>query len=106
MEICDSRKKTYESLARELRFIRLMISHVLCDNDFNRELGKTRLSGLLKAEKWISEVISKADEQFARTITSAGSDIFYGLYKADYIAQKADEMFAVLKNGGDNSEQE
>ena len=106
MESYDNKKKTFESLARELRFIRLMISHTLCDNEFNKELGKTRLSGLSKAEKWVSEVISKADERYARTIAPDGPDIFYGLDKADYINEKANEMFAALKNGGDNSEQE
>ena len=100
------KQKVYEALARELRVVRLMIMHIECDNDFYELLGKTRLNGLSKAEKWIDEVRSKVDEHYSRNMKSAGPDLFYGGFQNDLIKQTASEVFERLKSGGDNSEQE
>lgn len=99
------KQKVYEALARELRVVRLMVMHIECDKDFYELLGKTRLNGLSKAEKWIDEVRSKVDEHYSRNIKSAGPDLFYGGFQNDLIEQTASEVFERLKNGGDNSEQ-
>ena len=98
--------KVYEALAREQRVVRLMVMHIECDKDFYELLGKTRLNGLSKAEKWIDEVRSKVDEHYSRNIKSAGPDLFYGGFQKDLIEQTANEVFCRLKDGGDNSEQE
>lgn len=100
------KQKVYEALARELRVVRLMIMHIECDKDFQELLGKKRLSGLGKAERYIDEVRSKVDEHYSRNIKSAGPDLFYGGFQHDLIEQTASEVFDRLKNGGDNSEQE
>lgn len=102
MESC----KVYEAIARELRVVRLMIMHIECDKEFQELLGKTRLSGLSKAEKWIDEVRSKVDEHYSRNMKAAGPDLFYGGFQHDLIEQTASKVFDRLKNGGDNSEQE
>lgn len=99
------KQKVYEALARELRVVRLMIMHIECDKDFYELLGKTRLSGLSKAEKWIDEVRSKADEHYSRNMKVAGPDLFYGGFQQELIERTADSVFESLKNGGDNSEQ-
>lgn len=100
------KQKVYEALARELRVVRLMIMHIECDMDFQELLGKTRLSGLSKAEKWIDEARSKVDEHYSRNMKPAGPDLFYGIFQNDLIEQTASEVFERLKSGGDNSEQE
>ena len=100
------KQKVYEALARELRVVRLMIMHIECDMDFQELLGKTRLNGLSKAERWVDEVRSKVDEHYARNSEKAGPDLFYGGFQQELIEQTADSVFESLKNGGDNSEQE
>lgn len=99
------KQKVYEALARELRVVRLMIMHIECDMDFQELLGKTRLSGLSKAERWVDEVRSKADENYARNSGKAGSGLFYGGFQQELIERTANSVFESLKNGGDNSEQ-
>ena len=100
------KQKVYEALARELRVVRLMVMHIECDKDFQELLGKTRLSGLSKAEIWIDAVRSKVDEHYSRNMQTAGPDLFYGCFQHDLIEQTANEVFERLKIGGDNSEQE
>ena len=100
------KQKVYEALARELRVVRLMIMHIECDKDFQKLLGKTRLSGLDRAVNNIDSVRSKVDAHYLMTVKDAEPGLFYGGLQQELIEQVANEVFCRLKDGGDNSEQE
>ena len=71
MKIIDNadKQKIYESLARELRFIREMVMKIYCDKDYLSLLGKTRMSGLSRAENQIYRCILEAEEYWVRELT-------------------------------------
>ena len=78
LKIIDNadKQKIYESLARELRFIREMVMKIYCDKDYLSLLGKTRMSGLSRAENQIYRCILEAEEYWVRDMKSAGTRIF------------------------------
>ena len=101
MKIIDNadKQKIYESLARELRFIREMVMKIYCDKDYLSLLGKTRMSGLSRAENQIYRCILEAEEYWVRDMKSAGTRIFHAGFHDDINDNKVKESREGLKNG-------
>ena len=72
---------------------------IYCDKDYLSLLGKTRMSGLSRAENQIYRCILEAEEYWVRDMKSAGTRIFHAGFHDDIIDNKVKESREGLKNG-------
>lgn len=77
--VTNKEKFAWIRLARELKVLRILTMEILCDTEYQKLLGATRMDGLRRAEKGINRVKSEAEEkQYSRIRIAEGPDLFYG----------------------------